>query len=197
MPAIFGNVGASAGEVNEFHSNSDVDKSTLSQHHTLGIQPNQASPGDHNHNGRNSRRIQTDELVSPDVAYQPLGDALITSPTFSGDPLIEGSYTKIGSLVYFEIRVDFDNITSFGAGQYYLTLPFPAAHASHMRGGCLHDISGNDQYAISGHVAAGSDELYLFSTASNGRDVAFTYNVPVTLDVADNFHIAGTYQIQS
>ena len=128
MPAIFGNVGASAGEVNEFHSNSDVDKSTLSQHHTLGIQPNQASPGDHNHNGRNSRRIQTDELVSPDVAYQPLGDALITSPTFSGDPLIEGSYTKIGSLVYFEIRVDFDNITSFGAGQYYLTLPFPSAH---------------------------------------------------------------------
>lgn len=57
MASVFGNVGAGAGEVNDFHINSDVDKSTLSQHHTLGIQPNQASPGDHNHNGRNSKRI--------------------------------------------------------------------------------------------------------------------------------------------
>lgn len=62
MPSIFGNVGASAGEVNDFHANSDVDKSTLSQHHTLGVQPNQASPGDHNHDGKNSKRITPDFL---------------------------------------------------------------------------------------------------------------------------------------
>jgi hypothetical protein len=197
MPAVFGNVGASAGEVNDFHSNSDVDKSTLSQHHTLGIQPNQASPGDHTHDGRNSRRIQTDDLVTPDISYQPQGDALITSPTFDGDPLITGSYTKIGSLVYFEIAVDFSNILTFGAGQYYVTLPFTSAHAVHFREGCLHDFSGNDQYSISGHVAAGSQNLYLFSVASNGRDVPFTHSVPVNLAVEDNFHIAGTYQIQS
>lgn len=197
MPAVFGNVGASAGEVNDFHSNSDVDKSTLSQHHTLGIQPNQASPGDHNHNGRNSRRIDTTELTSPDVSYQPQGDALITSPTFSGDPLIGGSYIRIGSLCHFQIDVDFDNITSFGAGQYYLTLPFTSEHAFIVRDGCLHDISGNDQYSISGHCDAGSNEIYLFSTGSNGRDVPFTHNTPVNLDVADNFHIAGVYHIQS
>jgi hypothetical protein len=197
MPAVFGNVGASAGEVNDFHSNSDVDKSTLSQHHTLGIQPNQASPGDHNHNGRNSRRIDTTELTSPDVSYQPQGDALITSPTFSGDPLISGSYIRIGSLCHFQISVDFDNITSFGAGQYYLTLPFTSEHAFIVRDGCLHDISGNDQYSISGHCDAGSNEIYLFSTGSNGRDVPFTHNTPVNLDVADNFHIAGVYHIQS
>ncbi len=197
MSAIFGNTGASAGEVNDFHANSDVDKSTLSQHHTLGVQPNQASPGDHNHNGRNSRRIDTGELNSPDVTYQPQGGALITMPTFNGAPMIYGSYTKIGTVVYFEIRVEFDNITSFGTGQYYLTLPFPSAHAVHLRNGCLHDFSTSDQYAISGHVLGGSNQLYLFSTASNGRDVPFTHNVPVGLAVEDNFHIAGTYQIQN
>lgn len=197
MSAVFGNVGASAGQVNDFHANSDVDKSTLSQHHTLGILPNQASPGDHNHDGRNSRRIDTGSLSSPDITYQPEGGALITNPTFSGDPMIYGSYSKIGTLVYFEIRVDFDNITNFGSGQYYLTLPFPSAHAKLFRDGCLHDFSGNDQYAISGHIDAGSDQLYLYSVASNGRDVPFTYNVPVTLATADNFHIAGVYQIQN
>lgn len=196
MASVFGNVGAGAGEVNDFHINSDVDKSTLSQHHTLGIQPNQASPGDHNHDGRNSRRISTASLRSPDVTYQPQGGSLGTQPTFSGAPMFYGSYTKIGSLVYFEIRVEFDNITSFGTGQYYLTLPFTSAHAKLFRDGCLHDFSGNDQYAISGHIAAGSNQLYLFSVASNGRDVPFTFNVPITLAVQDNFHIAGVYQIQ-
>lgn len=197
MSAVFGNVGASAGDVNDFHANSDVDKSTLSQHHTLGIQPNQASPGDHNHNGKNSRRIDTTNLSSPDITYQPLGGTLADQPTFDGDPLISGSYIQIGSLCHFQIDVDFDNILTFGTGQYYLTLPFTSEHAFIVRDGCLHDASGNDQYSISGHCAAGSNEIYLYSTASNGRDVEFTHNVPVTLAAADNFHIAGVYHIQS
>lgn len=44
-------------EVTKFHTNSDVDTSSISQHHTLGLQHNQASPGDHTHNGANSKRI--------------------------------------------------------------------------------------------------------------------------------------------
>lgn len=44
-------------EVNKFHSNSDRDSSKTAQHHTLGIDPNQSSPGDHNHNGKNSKKI--------------------------------------------------------------------------------------------------------------------------------------------
>lgn len=43
--------------VSKFHSNSDVDSSSVAQHHTLGIQHNQASAGDHNHNGKNSKKI--------------------------------------------------------------------------------------------------------------------------------------------
>jgi hypothetical protein len=47
----------SSTEVNKFHSNSDVDTSTVSQHHTLGIGHNQASPGDHKHDGKSSKTI--------------------------------------------------------------------------------------------------------------------------------------------
>jgi hypothetical protein len=43
--------------VNKLHSNSDLDTSTNSQHHTLGIGQNQASPGSHTHNGKNSKKI--------------------------------------------------------------------------------------------------------------------------------------------
>lgn len=44
-------------DVNKFHTNSDKDSSINAQHHTLGKKRNQASPGNHNHNGRDSERI--------------------------------------------------------------------------------------------------------------------------------------------
>lgn len=40
--------------VSDFHGRSDVDSTVFAQHHTLGIQHNQASFGDHTHNGRDS-----------------------------------------------------------------------------------------------------------------------------------------------
>ncbi len=48
---------ATPAEVSKFHQNSDVDSSQQAQHHTLGIKNGQASPGDHDHNGSNSKKI--------------------------------------------------------------------------------------------------------------------------------------------
>lgn len=176
----------------------DVDSGITAIHHTLGPAAFQASPGSHRHDGSDSHRIRIGDIDTDfgDITYQPLGGTDGSQPTFSGDPLITGSYVRFGPLCHFQIDVDFDNITSFGSGQYYLTLPFSAEHAFLVRDGCLHDASGGDQYAITGHCDAGSNVLKLLSVASNGRDVPFTYNVPVTLAVADNFHIAGTYHVE-
>lgn len=44
-------------EVNDFHTKADTDTGQLSIHHTLGKGTNQASPGDHTHNGNNSRKL--------------------------------------------------------------------------------------------------------------------------------------------
>jgi hypothetical protein len=43
--------------VNSFHFRSDVDSGVAAQHHTLGISRNQASPGDHVHDGSASRKL--------------------------------------------------------------------------------------------------------------------------------------------
>lgn len=56
QPAIVQGV-PSATEVQRFHSNSDVDSTQTAQHHTLGTSHNQSSPGDHTHNGKNSKKI--------------------------------------------------------------------------------------------------------------------------------------------
>lgn len=183
-------------EVNYYHLAADKDAGPGALHHTLGLGSSQASPGNHDHDGRNSKRIKLENLHGVSVSYQPQGGTIGgTQPTFSGDPLITGSYTKIGNLVYFQIDVDFSNITDFGTGQYYLTLPFDSQHQQTMRQGCLEDASTGRKYAISGHVEAGSNVLGLFGLTSNGLDEDFTHNTPTALAVADSFHVAGTYEI--
>lgn len=182
-------------EVKRLHNNSDIDESPRAQHHTLGILPNQASPGDHNHDGRTSRKLVSTDLETVQVDFIPAGGTTGTQPTFSGPPMFSGTYTKIGSLVNFAIDVDMDNITSFGSGQYYMDLPFVSKRNYLFSDGCLHDISTGDEYAILAHISAGSNRIFLLATASNGRQVPFEHNVPVTLSTADNFHIGGTYQI--
>jgi hypothetical protein len=117
-------------------------------------------------------------------------------PTFNGAPLFSGSYIKNGSLVHFQVQVDFDNITSFGAGQYYINIPFAAKYNYQFRNGNVEDISTDRRYSVGGHVVAGSTYLLLNFTDSQGRDTAFEHDRPFVLDVADSFHIAGTYIAQ-
>lgn len=116
-----------------------------------------------------------------------------TQPTFNGSPLFSGAWTRLGDMVFFNIDVDMDNITNFGTGQYYVKLPFPAKYNYLLSDGCVHDDSAGDEYAILGHVLAGSDTLTLLTTTSNGKQNPFTNSVPFNLNTADNFHIAGTY----
>lgn len=128
-----------------------------------------------------------------ETSYTPNGGTDGTQPTFSGSPLFTGHYVQIGPLIQFQIEALFTNITSFGTGQYYMTLPFNSKYDILLRSGCLTDASGGDQYGIAGHVEAGSNVAKLYYTGSNGRDVAFTYNSPVGLDTSDDFHISGTF----
>lgn len=53
-----------ARQVGEFHQKADTDGSTQSQHHTLGIGHNQASPGDHSHDGQSSRLIGSGRKIT-------------------------------------------------------------------------------------------------------------------------------------
>lgn len=53
--------------VNSFHAKSDVDSSTESQHHTIGIKANQAAPGDHIHDGRSSKRLLEGVTLAADT----------------------------------------------------------------------------------------------------------------------------------
>lgn len=127
-------------------------------------------------------------------SFTPSGGTLNGSqPTFNGNPPFIGIYSLVGDIVSFSINVNFTNITGFGTGQYYMTLPFASEQTIYFREGHIHDTSSNKNYGISGQVEAGTNIIKLFYTASNGQDDFFTHTNPVTLTTADHFHIQGTY----
>lgn len=64
----------SSTDVAKMHTNSDVDSTVVAQHHTLGIQHNQASPGDHKHDGKSSKKIGK----GLDVAFPTTANAAYT-----------------------------------------------------------------------------------------------------------------------
>jgi hypothetical protein len=138
--------------------------------------------------------------IGVETDYNVVGGTAGSQPTFNGNPLFAGSYIKTaGNLVNFRITVDFDNITSFGSGQYYVTLPFNAKYDYMFRDGNLYDYSESKSYTISGHVLAGSAILELNSMDTQSGtvfDIPFSSAAPITLTVADDFHISGTYIMQ-
>lgn len=118
-----------------------------------------------------------------------------TQPTFSG-PVFTATYTRFGDMIYFAYSVDFDNITSFGTGQYYMSLPYPSRRPVTFSGGTLHDVSSNKLYSIIGTVDTGSTTMKLWYVQSNGQQDTFEYNKPITLTNVDHFDITGTYEIE-
>lgn len=54
----------SPADVRKLHARADVDLGPRSLHHTLGTSRNQASPGDHTHDGVTSKQIIKDGKVS-------------------------------------------------------------------------------------------------------------------------------------
>lgn len=114
-------------------------------------------------------------------------------PTFNGAPLFLGTYVKNGPFVSFQVQVNFDNILTFGQGQYYMTLPFVSKYDYQFRNGAIIDPATGYQWAISGRVFSGSNEMHLYYSAPSGRDEAFTYQHPHSLDSTNHFYLAGSY----
>jgi len=136
-------------------------------------------------------RTTTGYGIVTDFAVQ--GGTSGTQPTFTGSPFT-ATYTRFGDMVHFAYSVDFDTITSFGTGQYYMTLPYEARRPNTFSGGALYDDSTGNVYSIIGIVAAGSDQMDLYYLKSNGETEPFEHNKPITLTVDDNFDITGTYE---
>lgn len=178
-------------EVKRLHNNSDIDESPRAQHHTLGILPNQASPGDHIHDGRTSRKLDAENFVTTFKPYTSIWSG--TGLTYTGTPTVAG-YILFGSLCHFRIRVNLTTVTNFGTGQYFLTLPFEPADDYVFRDGGIHANTGS-HYALMADAEIGELAMSLWHPGPGGQDAVTDHNSPHLLTVNDYFYISGTYEI--
>lgn len=137
--------------------------------------------------------VNAAEAAPTETTYTVGGGSSGTQPQFNGAPLFSGSYVKTGPLVHFRVNVDMSNITHFGSGQYYVTIPFDAKYTTLLSDGHLHKESNGKDYTLQGHVLAGSNVLQLFYVGSDGQQDEFTQSSPIILTSIDVFHISGTY----
>jgi len=129
------------------------------------------------------------------VSYQPAGGTNGTQPVFPAQDIV-GTFNRFGNMVHFQISVTFANITNFGTGRYFVTLPFVPRKEYTFSSGHLTDDSQNKLYLILGYVEADSDQLDLFYLGSQGILEDFTSQNPKALSTADSFDISGTYEIE-
>lgn len=120
------------------------------------------------------------------------GSTVAQQPTFSGQPQFYGNYVQVGDLVYFNVWVDMSNITYFGRGQYFVTLPFNSRYAYSTRAGRVIDEGASHDYALNGFVDAGSNVL-LLTYDSGSSQAEFDYNSPITLAPTAEFYISGSF----
>lgn len=125
------------------------------------------------------------------------------APTWSGTGLAytgtptRGSYTKLGKLVFFKIKVNFTTVTNFGTGQYHLTLPIAPDDDYIFRDGGLHQ--GSVHYNIAGDAAAGTTTLTIYHMQNTNGSNSYVYDDPftgvnpVTLTTAGYMYLSGTY----
>ena len=99
-------------QVNEFHRYADTDNSPESTHHTLGNDPNQSSPGDHDHDGRNSKLLSSTSHAHTD----PFTFHMVNKQLPAGsnlNQLLQSGYYDLNNGV---------NVPPLGGGSWYHVL---------------------------------------------------------------------------
>lgn len=149
-----------AESVNRFHDKSDKDTSAVAQHHTLGSKKNQASPGNHNHDGTTSVRLSVDGSFFSTTAQNTLTatEALIASVSFD---FVGGRAYKI----YYACKVTVNGGTSPFA-------PFPKLRRLNATGTVIHDPGATAIIgANSGNIKG---TIYVQCSADTTQTIALT-----------------------
>jgi hypothetical protein len=119
------------------------------------------------------------------------------NPTFAGTGTYAqvgttafGKYVKAGQMVTFALSISMANVTNFGTGDFTVTLPVAPSADTYMFTGYLYDAQG--EYMIHA-LSTGGATMTLYITGTNGLLTPLTPTSPVTLDIASEINLSGSY----
>ena len=132
-----------------------------------------------------------DYLGVPKIAFTSTWSG--TGLTFTGTPAT-GHYSRVGKMIFFQIRVSCATVTNFGTGNYSLTLPAGLTpNMSSLVNGGLHHVATGEHYLIYMDIGSGSTNTELYYPQANGTMARMDYNSPHALQTADFFYFNGMY----
>lgn len=192
----FGIPGGGA-DVNRMHDYDDLDVSPLSHHHSLGIQPGQATAGDHIHDGKLSKKISMDNLTD----YKR---ANFTPTPFGGvnafnAGVAQGKYQKYGHLITVQMKITFSATTTYNAG-VAIQVPLPSDWPLRINSmdtllsARLLDTSAGQVYTGVAIIDFATDILNIQRLNFGSPATGMTSTVPITLASGDTLWVSGVYE---
>ena len=127
----------------------------------------------------------------PFTAYTPTWTTSGTAPSLGNGTLL-GHYTRVGNLVTVNIEFLAGSTTTFGTGQFRVSLPFTSAPLIQQVGSARFDDTGTAYYAGIGVVQENRAYAVMYANATSSEVGA---TVPFTWTAGDSFVMEVTYSI--
>lgn len=127
------------------------------------------------------------------TAYTPTWSAATTNPVI-GNGTIVGRYMQAGKYTTFRVVITMGSTTTYGTGQYSVSLPF-AAHGTGLQIVDALYFEGGTRFAKARIVGgATTANLYAPATTAGAIDRLVTSTVPFTWANTNVLVVAGTYE---
>jgi collagen type VII alpha len=141
--------------------------------------------------------INTNRIDDSWTAYTPQWTAASSNPSI-GDGTIEGWYKVVGKTCFVRGNIAMGGTTTFGSGEWYVSMPFTASHADAIlmsstlldNGSAWYNATVNGARAGFNHKAA-----IQYQHNSNGTAVEINPTQPFTWTNGDRFIWNGSYEI--
>lgn len=128
------------------------------------------------------------------VSYTPVWTAATTNPVLGNGTLV-GRYQRLGRTIVCHINLIPGSTTTFGSGNYSLTIPFTAANQGCTYIGHAHLLAGTrwqGQFVISPGATLGGP--YMTTATGNASLTAMTPSAPSAFASTHQLRITATYE---
>ncbi len=109
---------------------------------------------------------------------------------YTGNP-VTIEVQRVGKMITANAIIDFTNVTNFGTGQIYITIPAGIPTRAHDLAASGYLVDGGTTYSIFATLGASASQMYLWHPTSNGGSDTVTHNKPATLDATSVINITG------
>lgn len=129
------------------------------------------------------------------TAYTPTWTAATTNPTL-GNGVAAGWYIQAGKLVIYTATITMGSTTTYGTGQYSISLPAAAAAGrTHLSHDC-EALIGGSAYPVFARIAASATtaRLYCEATTAGNPLRSLTASAPAAWASGSVLTVSGTYE---